>query len=112
MKNTVGILSILAAAWLAFSGSSGPSPDNSPDDVSAAFDVAEKLWRVAQGSLADRLESGEITSETAATEWFAEANKQARKQAFQGVLEAEHAAFGGENWTAKKHAEHIRRYVR
>jgi len=82
------------------------------DSVASAFDAYETLWRTAQGSLADRLESGEITSESAASDWFGEANKQARAVAFKPLLEAEYAVFGEEKWTAKKQAETIRGYAR
>ena len=90
-------------------------PDGRPqppaDDVAAAFRSYEKAWRAAQGELADRLESGEIASEKAAADWFAVAGQEARKQAFLPLLRAEAVTFGGENWTAEKHARYIRRYA-
>ena len=82
------------------------------DSVASAFDTYETLWRTAQGSLADRLGSGEIASESAASDWFGEANKQARAVAFKPLLDAEYAAFGEEKWTAKQQAETIRGYAR
>ena len=66
----------------------------------------------AQGELADRLESGEITSEKAAADWFGIAGQEARKRAFLPLLRAEAMAFGSENWTAEKHARYIRRYAK
>ncbi len=90
-------------------------PDGRPqppaDDVAAAFRSYEKAWRAAQGELADRLESGEITSEKAAADWFSVAGQEARKQAFLPLLRAESIVFGGEGWTAEKHARYIRRYA-
>jgi hypothetical protein len=90
-------------------------PDGRPqppaDDVAAAFRAYEKSWRAAQGELADRLESGEITSEKAAADWFSVAGQEARKQAFLPLLRAESIVFGGEGWTAEKHARYIRRYA-
>ena len=90
-------------------------PDKRPqppaDDVAAAFRQYEKAWRSAQGELADRLESGEITSEKAAADWFSVAGQEARKQAFLPLLRAESIVFGGEGWTAEKHARYIRRYA-
>jgi len=90
-------------------------PDERPrppaDDVAAAFRQYEAEWRAAQGELADRLESGEITSEKAAADWFAVAGQEARKQAFLPLLRAESVVFGGEGWTAEKHARYIRRYA-
>jgi hypothetical protein len=90
-------------------------PDGRPrppaDDVAAAFRAYESAWREAQGQLADRLESGEITSEKLAADWFGAANLEARKQAFLPLLRAESVAFGGENWTPQKHAAFIRKYA-
>ena len=90
-------------------------PDGRPqppaDDVAAAFRAYEKSWRAAQGELADRLESGEITSEKAAADWFSVAGQEARKQAFLPLLRAESVVFGGDGWTAEKHARYIRRYA-
>jgi hypothetical protein len=89
-------------------------PDQRPqppaDDVAAAFRAYEAAWREAQGQLADRLESGEITSEKLAADWFGAANLEARKQAFLPLLRAESVVFGGEAWTAEKHAKYVRRY--
>jgi hypothetical protein len=91
-------------------------PDGRPqppaDDVAVAFRAYEVAWRQAQSDLADRLDSGEITSEKLAADWFATANLEARKQAFLPLLRAEAVAFGGDNWTAEKHAQFIRRYSR
>jgi hypothetical protein len=91
-------------------------PDGRPqppaDDVAVAFRAYETAWRQAQSDLADRLESGEITSEKLAADWFATANLEARKQAFLPLLRAEAVAFGGDNWTAEKHSAFIRRYAR
>lgn len=81
------------------------------DDVAAAFRQYELEWRQAQGELADRLEAGEITSEKAAADWFGIAGQEARKRAFLPLLRAEAVQFGGENWTAVKHAKYIRRYA-
>jgi hypothetical protein len=91
-------------------------PDQRPqppaDDVAVAFRSYEVAWRQAQSDLADRLDSGEITSEKLAADWFATANLEARKQAFLPLLRAESVQFGGENWTAEKHSAFIRRYAR
>ena len=91
-------------------------PDDRPrppaDDVAAAFRQYEAEWRQAQGELAERLESGEITSEKAAADWFGIAGQEARKRAFLPLLRAEAVVFGGENWTAEKHAQYIRRYAK
>jgi len=91
-------------------------PDGRPqppaDDVAAAFRAYEKSWRAAQSELAHRLESGEITSEKAAADWFSVAGQEARKQAFLPLLRAESIVFGGEGWSPEKHARYIRRYAK
>jgi hypothetical protein len=88
------------------------TPQPPPDDVAVAFMAYETAWRQAQSDLADRLDSGEITSEKLAADWFGAANIEARKQAFLPLLRAEAAAFGGDLWTAEKHSAYIRRYSR
>lgn len=108
---TAAAVAMVIGGVLLLSGGSGTAPGPS-DDVAAAFSRYESLWRDAQKELANRLDSGQITSEAAATEWFAVANQEARKQAFLPLLTIESKAFGGEQWTAEKHAAHIRRYAR
>ena len=90
----------------------GPVRPLPTDPVSVAFRTYESEWRTAQGELADRLDSGMLASESAAAEWFAAANLEARKKAFTPVLRLEAEAFGGDLWTAKKHADFVRKYVR
>lgn len=87
----------------------GPGPGG--DDVHEAFVTLEKLWRVSQGELASKLDAGEIPDEGAATAWFDAAFKQARAQSFAKILEQEKDAFGAKKWTAKAHADYIRRYM-
>ena len=114
MKSYLPAILMVIGGVLLLSGGNGGgvSPGPSGDDVSKAFDTLETLWRQAQGELANRLESGEIKTEASATEWFDKVAKDARRAAFEPLLQAEAAEFGGEKWTAKKHAEAIRRYVR
>ena len=80
------------------------------DDVGQAFREYERTWRSLQRDLANRLDRGEITTEEQAVEWFGAANTEARRLAFTPLLRKEAEAFGGEQWTAKKHANYIRRY--
>ena len=89
----------------------GPVKPLPTDPVSVAFRAYESEWRTAQGELADRLDSGMLATESAAADWFAAANLEARKKAFTPVLRLEAEAFGGESWTAKKHADFVRRYA-
>lgn len=80
------------------------------DDVGQAFREYERTWRSLQRDLANRLDRGEITTEEQAFEWFLAANTEARRIAFTPLLQAEQAEFGAEKWTAKGHANYIRRY--
>jgi hypothetical protein len=80
------------------------------DDVGQAFREYERTWRSLQRDLANRLDRGEITSEEQAFDWFLAANTEARRIAFTPLLKAEQAEFGVEKWTAKGHANYIRRY--
>lgn len=88
-----------------------PEPERPQDAVAQAFRAYEQAWRQAQSDLADRLDSGLVTSEADAADWFATANTEARKQAFTPLLQAEQGAFGGIKWTAAEHARYIRRYA-
>lgn len=88
-----------------------PEPERPQDAVAQAFRQYEAAWRQAQADLADRLDSGLVTSEADAAGWFATANTEARKQAFTPLLQAEQGAFGGIKWQASEHARYIRRYA-
>jgi len=90
----------------------GPVRPLPTDPVSVAFRQYEQEWRTAQGEMADRLDSGLLGSESEAADWFAAANLESRKRAFTPVLRLEAEAFGGDLWTAKKHADFVRRYVK
>lgn len=87
-----------------------PSPIEPTDDVSKAFRLYEREWRLAQKELATRLENKVITTEEEATDWFKAAHRQCQVKAFTGLLTAEEFEFGGEQWTPEKHALYIRRY--
>ena len=107
-------LSDLRRRTLTVKAPGGDQGDGGPvmpvDDVSVAFLTYERAWRAAQKDLADRLDRGEITSEAMAAEWFGAANQEMRRIAFTPLLRSESAAFGGEAWTPKKHADYVRRY--
>ncbi len=106
--------------WNTFGGSSPTPPEPSPDrdqptpivdQSEQAFKDYERLWRVAQGERARKLRSGDIKTEPQATEWFSRANNEALKTAFKPLAEAEYERFGGEKWTAEKHAEQAEEYA-
>jgi len=91
-------------------GQTQPDQAQPTDDVGQAFREYERTWRSLQRDLANRLDRGEITSEEQAFDWFLAANTEARRLAFTPLLKAEQAEFGVEKWTAKGHANYIRRY--
>lgn len=78
------------------------------DPVSKAFDTYEALWRDGVSEAAQKLESGELTTDTETREFISAANQEARKQAFRAIAEAESKAL--EEWTAEKHAKILRGY--
>lgn len=88
-----------------------PEPDLPKDDVDRAFLSYKAGWRRLQGELAEKLESGEVTSESAAADWFRSGITQVRRDAFDEILQLESIEFGGSDWSAKRHADYIRRYA-
>ncbi len=81
------------------------------DAVSEAFDKYELLYREAALITAERLESGELTTERESRNFRADANTHARRTAFTGVAKAEAAILQGK-WTAELEAEMLRGYVK
>ena len=87
----------------------GPLP---ADSVSAVFDTQESAFRRLSGERAKALRAGELTSEKASSDWMAAKYLPESDTAWATLLTAEAAAFGGEQWTAEKEAEHVGGYVR
>lgn len=81
------------------------------DEVSEVFDLYEQEWRYNQKQLADRLLRGDLATENDAAEWMSFALSESRKKVFRPLLVKESAVFGGDQWTAKKHADYIMRYI-
>lgn len=114
MKPPVALL-LIGGLLLAIAGMLDGSPSSqrrpSLDAAGTAFRKYESAWRDAQKGLAERLERGEITSESDASNWFGSANAAAMKAAFQPLVETEYESFGGDKWTAQSQAKFIRGYV-
>lgn len=89
-----------------------PIPPPLQDDVDRAFESYKAGWRDLQRQLADKLDSGEITSEAAAAGWFRDGITEVRRRAFGEILELEAIEFGGEDWSAQRQADYIRGYVK
>jgi len=114
LKPPIALL-LIGGLLLAIAGTIDNSPasrkQSSLDAAGTAFRKYESAWRDAQKGLAERLERGEITSESDASKWFGSANAAAMKAAFQPLVETEYEAFGGDKWTAQSQAKFIRGYV-
>jgi hypothetical protein len=87
----------------------GPSP---ADAVSAVFDTQEAAFRSLSAERAKALRLGEITSEAKSVEWMSSRFLPKAEAAWTPLLTVEKTAFGGEQWTAEKEADHIEEYVR
>ena len=106
---TLLVLGMLGGVWIADGVEIG---GNAPDAVSAVFDTQESEFRKFVGQLAGKLKAGEFASEKAATDWMDSQYGPASESAWVNLLTAEAKAFGGEQWTAEKHAAFIQEYVR
>jgi hypothetical protein len=89
------------------------SPSSLPADaVSAVYDTQESAFRRLSGERAKALRAGELATERASADWMAAKYLPESDAAWATLLTAEAAAFGGEQWTAEKEAEHVGRYAR
>lgn len=113
------LITVWSAAWLGagfmtrvwMDGGIPIGPGRS-DAVSKVFQTQETAFRKCSGELAEKLRAGDITSEQAATQWMDQNFLPAAEAAWGPLLTSEKEAFGGEQWTAEKHAAHVEGYVR
>ena len=105
------VLGSLGGIWAAGGIDVSPSPGPS-DAVSAVFNTQEAAFRRLSGERAKALRAGELTTEKASADWMAAKYLPESDSAWATLLTAEAAAFGGEQWTAEKEAEHVGGYVR
>jgi hypothetical protein len=89
----------------------GPGPVPA-DSVSAVFDTQESTFRSLSGERAKALRAGEIKSEADSAAWMSSRFIPKAEAAWIVLLTEEAKAFGGEQWTAEKEANHIERYSR
>jgi hypothetical protein len=89
----------------------GPGPVPA-DSVSAVFDSQESAFRSLSGERAKALRAGEIKSEAESAAWMSSRFIPKAEAAWIVLLTEEAKAFGGEQWTAEKEADHIARYAR
>ena len=105
------VLGSLGGIWAAGGIDVSPSPAK-PDAVSAVYDTQEAAFRRLSGERAKALRAGELTSEKASSDWMAAKYLPESDTAWATLLTAEATAFGGQQWTAEKEAEHVGGYVR
>jgi hypothetical protein len=89
----------------------GPGPVPA-DSVSVVFDTQESEFRSLSGERAKALRAGEIKSEADSAAWMSSRFIPKAEAAWIVLLTEEAKAFGGEQWTAEKEADHIEEYVR
>jgi hypothetical protein len=82
------------------------------DSVSVVFDTQESEFRSLSGERAEALRAGEIKSESESAAWMSSRFIPKAEAAWIVLLTEEAKAFGGEQWTAEKEADHIARYAR
>ena len=110
-----GILGLLLFILPSDLDSVKPDPSPGPLSVSTmphrAFEKQEALWRKHIADAADKLASGELSTDAAAFEFLASGQEPARKIAFAEMAKYEQEQFqkaGG--WSAKLHEEILRKY--
>ena len=108
----IGAIGAGGGIWAAGGIPIGPNKDAKPDVVSSVFDAQEAAFRKHTAEVVEALKSGKIASEKAATDMMADKFLPDVEASWVPLLTAESAAFGGEKWTAEKHAAHIEGYVR
>lgn len=106
------IASGLIGGLLLLNGGKGGAKPSPSDSVAAVFDAQESAFRKYSGELAAALRSGDVKSEKEASIWMDSHFGPESEKAWLTLLTEEAKAFGGEQWTAEKHAAHIERYAR
>jgi hypothetical protein len=105
------VVSFLGGVWSAGGIEVGPGPVPA-DSVSVVFDTQESEFRSLSGERAKSLRAGEIKSEADSAAWMSSRFIPKAEAAWIVLLTEEAKAFGGEQWTAEKEADHIARYAR
>lgn len=108
------ICGLLAVALLFLPEGGGPDPEPKPpakDIVAESFTIYEDLWRKHAQNTADRIASGELTTDKEVWEYIATGQEPARRVAFDEIAKKEQEYFekaGG--WTPELHEELLRSY--
>lgn len=111
-RAVVGVLLIASAGVLLYSPSKKEVDDVVvvDDEVHKAFVSYEHLWRTLAKDTADKLESGDLKTDNEVREYLANGQKPMREIAFEKVAEQEAKAL--KEWTAEKHIQVLRSYVK
>lgn len=83
-------------------------PEPPEDVVAAAFHRYEQLWREAAATAAEKLESGQLTTDRATRDWLSARGQLARRDAFATIAAQEQAEL--RDWTPEAHAAILRSY--
>lgn len=112
-----GICGLLAIAILLIPDKAAPptppTPEPAVDLVAKSFDSYEDLWRKHALKAAEKIESGELTTDTEVWEFLAAGQEPARKVAFDELARKEQEYFnkaGG--WSAELHGKLLRSYAK
>lgn len=111
-----GICALLAVAILLIPDQQEPPPSPPTPDVdlvAKSFNSYEELWRKHALKTAEKIESGELTTDTEVWEFLAAGQEPARKVAFDELARKEQEYFnkaGG--WSAELHGKLLRSYAK
>ena len=114
----IGAICGLLAVALLFLPEGGSEPKPVPpkppvDIVAESFDIYEDLWRKNAQNTADRIASGELTTDKEVWEYIATGQEPARRVAFDEIAKKEQEYFEGEGgWTPELHEKLLRSYVK
>lgn len=86
-----------------------PNPIVINDEVHKAFVTYERLWRKHRLDIANKIDSGELATETATWDALATAGEPMREVAFDTVNKNEAAAIGNP-WNPQAHSKILRGY--
>jgi len=107
----VGLVCFVLALGIVLVPEQNVDPPVDKDLVERSFDIYEELWRKHALDAADKLSSGELTSDTQAWEFLAAGQEPARRTAFEEIAQKEQAYFderGG--WSPEAHEALLRSY--
>ncbi len=114
MSKFIGILSVVAAVALLLIPDTKTDVSDSEGSqlVTESFDIYESLWRTHAEATADKLASGELTTDTEVWEYLAAGQAPARRAAFTDLAKYEQDQFdANDGWSAELHEKILRSYA-